>query len=743
MKKSIFILATLGTALFLTSCNSNSPATTDSLTTGSVATATQSSTATTKPTTTGKGTNTTAGTTPSTTIPTTTPATSNTKPTSNTTSSTTSNITSNTTSSAPETNASSTSPTTSTGTTTPGGDTNKEVKIKDIKGEGKAITQGWVIAKNDRSVVVSDGEAGITAFGGKDVESFNIGDYVKLDGDVVIQDNIPQFATNNKQGISYSITSIPTTSAPEKPQPKSLTQDILSNLKKNYAVLSTMDVQLYTWEATAKKVNSYMTLNLSGTDILIEPRYASQTIEENHVYDVTAAVVGYNDQNSYVPVILADLVDKTPNQGGQTTDKAQKYGHVFKSGEISDQGGDLKEINGLVWNTTALKATKPYIGYSKDKGIQIGSSKNPETSGWTIKTTLPSGTIVTSLSVELAVAADGSATYDFQAGSSIQLTNTFNNKNVQSYGTNGEVKSETNEISITLTATKKAMYLKSISFTAILPEGSKVVLSDDAGSGSNGNQGGSQTEGGSSSTGSIEPGKNEIPSVVAKYNKTSEQYYEGFNWALKGSELLNELRTTISKDVTAYEYNDTSKRLIYTDENPEEKGTLLGVYDGASLPAKWDSGKTWNKEHIWPVSRMKINGQTTDRNSKGISSDLFNLRAAKAQTNGNRGNKVFDEKSVSEAYYPNLSNHDFRGDVARTIFYMYVRYDGLNVANNVTENNGFTMGNLSTLLKWDREDSVDSFEKSKNERVYQYQGNRNPFVDSYDKNLAALIFNQK
>lgn len=743
MKKSIFILATLGMALFLTSCNQSSPSTADSLTTGSVATATQSSTATTKPTTTGKGTNTTAGTTPSTTIPTTTPATSNTKPTSNTTSSTTSNITSNTTSSAPETNASSTSPTTSTGTTTPGGDTNKEVKIKDIKGEGKAITQGWVIAKNDRSVVVSDGEAGITAYGGKDVGSFNIGDYVKLDGDVVIQDNVPQFATNNKQGISYSITSIPTMSAPEKPRPKSLTQDILSNLKKNYAVLSTMDVQLYTWEATAKKVNSYMTLNLSGTDILIEPRYALQTIEENHVYDVTAAVVGYNDQYSYVPVILADLVDKTPNQGGQTTDKAQKYGHVFKNGEISDQGGDLKEINGLVWNTTALKATKPYIGYSKDKGIQIGSSKNPETSGWTIKTTLPSGTIVTSLSVELAVAADGSATYDFQAGSAIQLTNTFNNKNVQSYGTNGEVKSETNEISITLTATKKAMYLKSISFTAILPEGSKVILSDDAGSGSNGNQGGSQTEGGSSSTGSIEPGKNEIPSVVAKYNKTSEQYYEGFNWALKGSELLNALRTTISKDVTAYEYIDTSKRLIYTDENPEEKGTLLGVYDGASLPAKWDSGEAWNKEHIWPVSRMKINGQTTDRNSKGMSSDLFNLRAAKAQTNGNRGNKVFDQKSVSEAYYPNLSNHDFRGDVARTIFYMYVRYDGLNVANNVTENNGFTMGNLSTLLKWDRKDPVDSFEKSKNERVYQYQGNRNPFVDSYDKNLAALIFNQK
>lgn len=190
------------------------------------------------------------------------------------------------------------------------------------------------------------------------------------------------------------------------------------------------------------------------------------------------------------------------------------------------------------------------------------------------------------------------------------------------------------------------------------------------------------------------------------------------------------MRTLISTDTTKYEYRDTSTRLIYTDEDPNNPGKLLGTYDGTLLPSKWDSGTTWNKEHTWPKSRLKLDGKEPS-DSNPINADLFNLRAAKSATNGSRGNRFFDDKDVSETFYPNLveGGHDFRGDVARICFYMYVRWDGLKLINAINSSDGVSMGNLTTLLKWAKEDPVDAFETQKNDRVYQYQGNRNPFID--------------
>lgn len=53
---------------------------------------------------------------------------------------------------------------------------------------------------------------------------------------------------------------------------------------------------------------------------------------------------------------------------------------------------------------------------------------------------------------------------------------------------------------------------------------------------------------------------------------------------------------------------------------------------------------------------------------------------------------------------------------------------GLNLVNNPS-NNGHEMGDLSLLLKWAKEDPVDEFERQRNSRIYEYQGNRNPFID--------------
>jgi Endonuclease I len=85
-----------------------------------------------------------------------------------------------------------------------------------------------------------------------------------------------------------------------------------------------------------------------------------------------------------------------------------------------------------------------------------------------------------------------------------------------------------------------------------------------------------------------------------------------------------------------------------------------------------------------------------------------------------------------------------KGDVARMMFYMVVRYDpGYHSDNSLydlelVDYAGVDIGDppgeplfgkLSTLIQWHLQDPVDAFEQNRNEVVYGYQGNRNPFID--------------
>ena len=81
-----------------------------------------------------------------------------------------------------------------------------------------------------------------------------------------------------------------------------------------------------------------------------------------------------------------------------------------------------------------------------------------------------------------------------------------------------------------------------------------------------------------------------------------------------------------------------------------------------------------------------------------------------------------------------------KGDVARMLFYMAVRYEGDNGEPDlelVDEVNTYDLneagkgyhGKLSILLEWHKEDPVDSFEINRNNIIYNYQENRNPFID--------------
>ena len=213
----------------------------------------------------------------------------------------------------------------------------------------------------------------------------------------------------------------------------------------------------------------------------------------------------------------------------------------------------------------------------------------------------------------------------------------------------------------------------------------------------------------------------------------ANKYYENIDFNAEISSLKSDLHDLIDDQFTAIAYDDAKYILQYTDEDLSDKGYLYGVYDGELIKPYWPKGggAEWNREHIWPVSRLPQSG----RQGKNPGSDLFNLRASDSSTNGGKGNSYFSEKGGS-GYYPiegNIKGNDQRGDSARAIFYMAFKYESINL--KVVENprydkgNIFEMGILSTLIEWNEADPVDEFEMRRNKRIYEYQGNRNPFVD--------------
>lgn len=103
------------------------------------------------------------------------------------------------------------------------------------------------------------------------------------------------------------------------------------------------------------------------------------------------------------------------------------------------------------------------------------------------------------------------------------------------------------------------------------------------------------------------------------------------------------------------------------------------------------------------------------------------LRPEDVRVNADRGNLDFDSWQPRDAV---------KGDVARMLFYMAVRYEGTdgfaNLELNDSVNNGAApyVGRLSVLKQWSRQDPPDQSEKNRNQLIYdRFQHNRNPFID--------------
>jgi hypothetical protein len=116
-------------------------------------------------------------------------------------------------------------------------------------------------------------------------------------------------------------------------------------------------------------------------------------------------------------------------------------------------------------------------------------------------------------------------------------------------------------------------------------------------------------------------------------------------------------------------------------------------------------------------------------------SDAHALRAADGQENGVRNNQHY-----GEYIGPSGTLGSFRGDVARSVLYMEIRYNGLEIVNGFPDING-QLGDLATLLDWHRNDPPDDFEMNRNNVIYHWQRNRNPLIDHPD--LVEYIWGDK
>lgn len=215
----------------------------------------------------------------------------------------------------------------------------------------------------------------------------------------------------------------------------------------------------------------------------------------------------------------------------------------------------------------------------------------------------------------------------------------------------------------------------------------------------------------------------------------SSSYYESA-MNLTGNALFLQLRTIIHNGFAGVTYGDARDILQETDVDPNNSSKLILVYLGTSVTATWDDGITWNREHVWPQSGMPA---TAVNEVVNMASDLQNLKPSDPGENSSRGNKWFDyvPTTSSVAYEP---RDEVKGDIARILLYMVVMYDELTLVDSYPNLGSYQMGILSTLLEWNNMDPVDDFEMHRNEVIYSYQNNRNPFIDYPE--FADLIWEQ-
>jgi len=224
--------------------------------------------------------------------------------------------------------------------------------------------------------------------------------------------------------------------------------------------------------------------------------------------------------------------------------------------------------------------------------------------------------------------------------------------------------------------------------------------------------------------------------------QSAPAYYSKVNFNLTKDALKKDLATLItdthSKTIS---YSELQTLLKKSDVDPENPSNLLLIYGSQSTGTHQRSRSingSWNREHVYAKSKG-----TPNLGTSGPGADGHHLRPADNNLNSTRGSLLFDDGAGVTAYRTSrggwFPGDEWKGDVARILMYMYVRYDKRTLPLNITMNpNTYSPDFPDILIKWNIEDPVSNFEKQRNDIVSKTQGNRNPFIDN--PYLATVIW---
>jgi len=242
-------------------------------------------------------------------------------------------------------------------------------------------------------------------------------------------------------------------------------------------------------------------------------------------------------------------------------------------------------------------------------------------------------------------------------------------------------------------------------------------------------------------------------------------YYEGTQ-NLDGYQLKSKLSQIVASKTTSWNYGDLPAYYEQTDRDHyyENDGSVLDIYaenptaadpynywynNNSLIAGASNEGEGWNREHIYSQSFFNSNYP--------MYSDLHFIVPTDARVNQRRSNFPFGKVGTNPAFtslngtkvgpasMPGYTNtvtepiDEFKGDIARMLMYVAVRYENLlpyfqytNVRNPLDSlsERAFKSWYVSLLLQWHQQDPVSQKEIDRNNTVYNIQGNRNPFVDN-------------
>ena len=235
--------------------------------------------------------------------------------------------------------------------------------------------------------------------------------------------------------------------------------------------------------------------------------------------------------------------------------------------------------------------------------------------------------------------------------------------------------------------------------------------------------------------------------IINTYGQQS--YYDDVNLRVTGTSLKEALATKVISTHTQFLfYNQVWGASKVTDINPDNNQEVLLIYgfeNGSDSDVTNDRERgidtngagsgNWNREHVYSQSLG-----TPALSDSGPGSDAHHLRPADAQRNSSRNNRKFTNGSGNSGIQTNggwYPGDEWKGDVARMMMYMYLRYDERCLPTNIGmgDNSSTPDDMIDLFLEWNVQDPVSDFERQRN--TYHEntanenaQGNRNPFIDN-------------